>query len=422
METKGKKNHTINAALLICLLTMAVTPMLSARIPMIFFMVLVLVWVVDALFIYRYKVPGRSIIILPFIILMMIFFYKVAGVSSAEWGNYAVQLFFYTSIWMCAFTIDSFSIEQRKKIAKICYFIILANVVSNIVMFYNLHRYTAWSFVGASKIEDYVLRFNLGSTSFVSAITFFLGIALTLCVCSKNRKEKLLYGLGSAISLYYLVVCSGRATTMILVIIMLLLFFLYRNRRYNSFIPIILVLILLLLYLFRIQIIDLISDLLPNQRMAVRIRAIGQYLSGYDSDEDYLGRIEIIGIDFSTWLRSIRSFCFGIGDHRYLAGHLNDIYSIGISGHSDYFDFLAQYGIIGFSLLNALLICLFQYIKTIGGKENRLARYSIIILLVFLLRSIVGSIFSMDIAAVMFIFFPSAICLVDERDNDVAFN
>lgn len=414
-EVKKRKN-TINLLIVSALVVFSVTPMFGVIIPMIVKMALILVWVISALNRKYRSISAKPIVIFPFLLLLLIFFYKIAGISSAEWGNYANQLFFYTAIWMMMFINDEYSDKEKKTLGYVCFITVLINLISNVVMYYTLDRYTAWSYIGASKIEEYVRRFNLGSTSFVTMICLYSGISFVLFGCSKG-KAKLIYFASCIISLFYLIVCSGRATILILGLLMYLLFFLYRNARASNLVPIVIVLIALILFLFRFQIIGLITQLLPNERMAVRISAIGEFLSGRSDGGDYLDRIEIIALDFSTWLKSFRSFLFGIGDHRYLAGNLSQIYTIGISGHSDYFDFLAQYGIVGFTLLNVLFLNLYNYFRREQETTDRWLRLTTIIFVIFILRSVVGSIFSMDIATLMFIFIPVAYYLTDERER-----
>ena len=418
MRITSFKHNCMNLFIVCALVLVSVTPMIGSRVPMIIIMALDFLWVIDILIKKNRSLPGKAIIYLPLLIIGIVFAYKIIGISSAEWGNYAVQLFFYTSIWMMHYISDEYSISQKRSLSFFCYYLILANIISNIYMYYTIGRYTSWSYVSASKMEDFVRNYNLGSTSFVSTVTIFSGVAFSLFVCTKDKKKKILFAIGSILSLFYLIVCSGRATTLIQIVVMFVLFFLYRNERTSNVVPLVIVFLAIVFYLFRIQILNVISDLLPNERMAVRIRAIGQFVSGVDVEGDYLSRIEIIALDFSTWLRSFGSFFFGIGDHRYLAGHLSDIYTIGISGHSDYFDFLAKYGIVGFTLLNILFISLLKYFRTITSVDKRFRRYISIVFLVFLMRSVIGSIFSTDIAAAMFIFASNSMFMMDERNFD----
>lgn len=418
MRKMSLKHNDINLLMVCALVLVSVTPMVGSRVPMIVIMVLDFLWVVDVLIKRRFSISGDALIFLPLLLIGIIFFYKFSGISSAEWGNYAVQLFFYTSIWMMQFIKKEYSTSQKKGLAYFCYYLILANIISNIYMYYTISRYTSWSYVSASKMVEFVRNYNLGSTSFVSAVTVFSGVAFSLFVCAKETSKKTIFAIGTVLSLFYLIVCSGRAITLIQIIVMFVLFFFYRNERTSNVVPLLIVFFAIAFYLLRIPIINGIAALLPNERMAVRIQAISQFLSGENVEGDYLSRIEIIALDFSTWLRSVSSFFFGIGDHRYLAGHLSDIYTIGISGHSDYFDFLAKYGIVGFTLLSILFMRLFKVFRTITFTDKRFKRYISIVFVVFLIRSVIGSVFSMDIAAVMFIFASNSEFLIDEGNFD----
>lgn len=417
-----KKQNLLHLVISCLLVVITITPMFSARVPMIVIMILDLVWVGIAIIQNHYRVLMRPSTVLSLILLVLVFLYKVIGVSSAEWGNYAIQLYFYSAIWMMVYIKNEYSSEEKHKLARICYIAFLLNIFSNIYMFYMLGRYTSWSFVGASKQEEYVRLYNLGATSFVSSVTLFSGISFSLFVNSKGQKGRMLYGIGAGLSLFYIIICSGRATALIQLILMFVLFFLYRNQRTSNIVPLLVMVLAAFAFMFRIEIVNAIAHIIPNQRVAVRINAIAQFLSGDDVEGGYFSRIQIIALDFKTWLNDIGSFLFGIGDHRYQAGHLSEIYTIGISGHSDYFDFLAKYGIIGFTLLNMLFMSLFKFFKNTRTVLTKFSRYILIVLVCFFVRSIVGSIFSMDIASTMFIFVPTSIFILRRETSEDGYN
>lgn len=418
MEQSELGSNRINLFIVCVMFLLSITPMFNASVPMMVKVSLNLLWILEVLYKKSRAIPVKPLVVIPIILLFIIFSYKILGISSAEWGNYAIQLYFYTSIWMMMYINESYSDDDKQKLAFFCLAVISINIVSNIYMFYNLSNYTSWSYVGASKIDEYVRRYNLGSTSFVSAITLFWGVITSLLVEIKQTKKRILFTVINCMSLFYLIVCSGRATTIILLSFMIILFILYRKSRTPSVVPLIITMLFLVIYLFRVPIIELVANILPNERMAVRINAIAQYLSGTTDGGLYLERIKIIALDFSTWLRSAQSFLFGIGDHRYLAGNLSDIYSIGISGHSDYFDFLAQYGLVGFTLVNFLFLELFNYFRYLQIDSDKMRRYLVIVLAIFFCRSLVGSVFSMDIASIMFVFAPVAFSLTNERKQE----
>ena len=413
-----KSSNKFNIFILCLLIIITLTPKLSAMFPAYIILGLVFVWIINSLFRVNLCVQKESCILISFLLLFIVFLYKIIGISSAEWGNYCITFYFFSGFWIFLHTERYYKPYEKKKLAYIVLIVMFANVLTNIYMAMNIENFTAWSYVGASKITEYVTQYNLGSTNFTTTALLFSGITISLFLFDKG-KRRLLWLLFSLTAMIYLVLYAGRASNLILLIVMIILFCIYRNDKISTIAPILIGIGLLFFIFFGDALLDWMAEFIPSERIAVRIKAISFFLQGSSEGDLYMSRLEIVLMDFSTWTRSISSFIFGIGDHRYLNGNLNEIYSIGISGHSAYFDFLPQYGLIGFSLLNLLFFSFSKKIELINITSYKWKRYAKIIFLIVILRSLIGSIFSSDVTTMLFIGLPcSAYLLFDDSGEN----
>jgi hypothetical protein len=313
---------------------------------------------------------------------------------------------------MMLFIKRHYSEAEMKRLAYYGIIIFEANIVSNIFVYHNIGAYTNWSYVAAAKMPTLVRQLNLGSTPFATSVLLFTGIVLSLFICEKDRNKKYLWLMFSLTGVYYTAVCSGRASNLLLLVLMVFLFVINYNKKISGISSVVLVACFIAIWVFNQTIIDVLISIIPNQRIAVRLEAISRYLQGADDGGLYLDRIRIIQLSIETWLSGVDTFLFGIGDKRYLAGNLSEIYTLGISGHSDYLDTLARYGLLGFTLLNALLLSIINYTKKSLSIYSRWSRFTLIIYVILFARSIVGAIFSMNIAFIVFILLPISRCLI----------
>jgi len=119
----------------------------------------------------------------------------------------------------------------------------------------------------------------------------------------------------------------------------------------------------LLLFLFGDSIISLMIQLSPSDRLTARFEDLqGTMINGVNT-ASFSGRLTLSLLSIKTWLSSITTFLFGIGDHR-LEGDwgMMGFYMSGIGGHSELIDSLARYGIVGFSIIAYLYYHICNYI------------------------------------------------------------
>ena len=159
--------------------------------------------------------------------------------------------------------------------------------------------------------------------------------------------------------------------------------------------------------------IHLLVNLIDNSRVGSRLLIFTEEGDTYGNANSINSRMDLWLVSLRTWTNSIPSFIFGIGDHV-----RNDTISTeasGIGNHSDFFDILAKYGIIGGVILYNILKNLFVYTK---GQVTR--KQYLKVLVFFCLILVFGftkKIVLPSISIMLFIFFPLCIYYINESDK-----
>ena len=142
-----------------------------------------------------------------------------------------------------------------------------------------------------------------------------------------------------------------------------------------------------LIYACRDFLIQFIIDIIGSDRVSSRLLGLSSQGNQTGDLESFDARIELWLVSIRTWLSSPLSFLFGIGDRLLIEGKSAAV--TGIGRHSDVFDTLARYGIIGGILVFSVFFNLYKYLKSIlVGNNNYLISYFIIVVAMALTKSI----------------------------------
>lgn len=405
----------INILLLCFFCVASITPIVSVSIPVYVLPVVYILWFITAAICGNF-VFNSKITCLGLVGLGLCWAYKILGISSAEIGNYFYTTVFYT-MPICMLYVDkNYTIKQKQFLSIVIVIVFFLSILSNIFFFNNIGNYTDWSYTAAQKDTDIVKNFNLGDTSFTVASMVFAGV-LTILTLLGKKIMRVLFFIGLIIVVYYNLVCAGRASVVLLLAIMeicLLLVYInngfYIKRALSIIIPSVIILFLLGGPLFHF-----FGDVIGNDRLAVRMHALGVFFEGGDTaNEETLGRGELSFLSIHTWLRNPITFLFGIGDHRYEAGFIEQVYSIGIGGHSSFFDTLARYGLIGFSIWFGLFVNVFKYMKHIA-KDRVVGDLLYVACVVAFARSFMGGVFHAPFAVMTFLLLPFSVTLLNKE-------
>ena len=401
--------------LLLCFFCIAsITPIVNANIHVFALPAVYLSWFISAFFCGKFV--KSQITELALVGLSICWIYKIFGISSAEIGNYFYVSVFYTMPICMMFIQKNYTIKQKQILSWLIIIVFFISILSNIILFNNISTYTTWSFTAAQKDEELVKTFNLGGTSFTVASMVYAGV-LTILTLIKKKVWKIVFFAGLITSIYYNIVCAGRASVVILLVTMVFcLILVYKYRGFDMKWALVIVIpSLAVLLLLGGPIFHFFGDVIDNERLSIRMHDLGVLFEGGDtSDAETLERGELSFLSINTWLRDPISFFFGIGDHRYEAGSVEQVYKIGIGGHSSFFDTLAKYGLIGFSLWIGLFLNIFKYLRKLPCNKM-LGDLLYVACIVAFARSFTGGVFHAPFAVMTFILLPCSITLLNEE-------
>lgn len=398
--------------ILLCIFCIAgTTPIIGANMPSFSLWIVYLLWFVTASMCGKFVSSKITWIALAGLFICWI--YKILGISSAALGNYINITVFYTMPICMLYVQKHYSIKQKQLLSFMIISVFFISIVSNIILYNNLSSITQWSFTAAAKDEEMARLYNLGDTSFTVASMVYSGV-LTILTLLSRKIWRIFFLLGLITVLYYNFVCAGRASVILLIVIMifcLILVYSTGGFRLSRALAILLPSILIIFVLGG-PLFHFMGDVVENERLSVRMHALGVLFEGGDtSDEDTLERGKISMLSIKTWLRNPITFVMGIGDHRYEAGSVEQVYSIGIGGHSSFFDTLARYGLLGFSLWISLFINIFKYFRHLVN-DKILGDLLYVACIMAFARSFTGGVFHAPFAIMTFILLPCSITLL----------
>lgn len=289
---------------------------------------------------------------------VLIFVYFILGVSSATIGNVCNQASFFSFILLAIYISKSYSYSQKKWLLLFLLILFIPLVITSVA------QHSVYGESINYLLDDELIEIGyVNTTSFNSAVFFLLGWIYFAVLNSDKKFLKIIGIIIAILLLYYLVFCGSRGS--IFIILLLLLFCLpylrkidYSQKKLVSSIIPFLVVIFLLISLN--EILEYFIAFLP-ERLSYRFQDILSTKNEGISDSSFSGRYGLIKLSVNSWLENPKTFLFGIGDHRgSFTGSMSYI-EAGIGGHSEFFDSLARWGIIG----GILLIFILKHLKNL---------------------------------------------------------
>lgn len=403
----SRKTFSSNFTPILAILVLSVittTPLLNVS------SVLISLW--GAFFIFEnnkfHRIKGklRSVLALGILFVFICVIYKLEGVSSAKMSYCAAPSFFYFVPVLALIIIDKCKNEQQ--IRFLFHFISLAvaiNIADNIRLFYMLDMNIVFQNIAGVLKEEGITGLNLGGSMFVNMSVFYAAIMFFAFLKSDNYQEKILLLTYVGVSVYFIVMCSFKASAVVLMLISLVIMYIsVKAKKHVVAILIYMAIIGVLAFFFMDSIINFLIDITGSQRIADRLIIFTS--EGELSDSGSLmSRSELWQVSIKTWLSGVGSFFFGIGDHYW--DDFKTTEDSGIGNHSDLFDVLARYGILGGLILYSSIKIYYDYLKERCGKYFRYEILSFFILL--LLMGYTKKIVSTQPAIMIFILFPLAL-------------
>ena len=312
------------------------------------------------------KVAKVALIFLTFALL-----YRIVGLSSASWGNYANKILAFYSVWISFYSCQFLGSKKIQIIGKYFSILMIASCVYSI--WFHIQN-PDFNVVYYNQYSDYAANYsfvNIGGTEYTYCIAF---LSLILFAKVLNHKHFDFYTAFWILTLFFTLVYGDSTTIIITTIVTMLIMYNGRHVKIKSkthsrsfSLAVYALSLLLLFFIFKNPIIDFVGEFV-SERVSVRLQTLTNLSTGNlnSDDQDILARIPMLLLDLRTWLSTPIDFVIGHGYHRYdvdndvmLATLLN-----GVGDHSDLFDWVAEYGLVGLTI-----ICLlYKYTKSFLGE------------------------------------------------------
>ena len=330
----------INIALIVASIFFVVSPYLYNLIPTSIKCILIIIWHVNS-FVFENKFKTFAFKSAFFVFLVWIFwciFLRIAGYSSAEWGNYYKLIAMSDIIIKSLYVLKFYSDKEKSFLLRAIQMIFLVNIVHNVF----IYILDPDSFVPvAYHPEAYMGTNKVSSALFYHALAFFVIGNVVLLRSEKILWCKTLAILSIFFSVFFMFSVVPRMNAIVVLILMLILYVLQNTKKTINrvFIVLLVPAILALGFLFA----DTMIESLPT-RLRVRVESVLYVLNEeeYYAEGSLLSRGELQLNSLRTWLNNdFQTFFIGKGMH--LGSEYLDI----IGQHAFVTNCLAMYGCVG---------------------------------------------------------------------------
>lgn len=411
MVTRVKKNTFGSyywAAVIMLMALVSVTPILERPICII---------IVTGLFglafflnigskVYR---DNLRLIICVLLYYFLIILYRLFDISDASWGNYMTQVFSLVPILIMPIIASKIHNKLTLFVIVILFLIMVFNIANNIRLSI---IYPELTLSNMAREEEDLASYNMGSSYFQTFAMLFFDVCLFLFLNIKIRIGKILSLICGIVAAVFVIGFCLKASVVIYLLLSAMLIVI-ANRAKNvwgtvSLLSLAFVIIALIIDTNKNEVVNFILDNSPDERVAIRFVTLIDPDSFVANDKTMTGRSDLWLLSINTWLKDPANFLLGIGDHR----SSFNVEATGIGQHSDVFDTLARYGILGGLLLFIIYIDSFRYILKLYDKRLRSQLFMIMLILV--LCAFTKSISYACISCVIFVLLPLLAPIINE--------
>lgn len=367
---KGKvRLSTINLFFTCMIVIWMVTPYLFRNISPILLISVFVGWLIS--FLPSMRLSRGYGLLAPAIWFLYTLLYRFLGLSSASWGNYIVQFFFWLNFFIGYACYKNYDKENKKFLIRFIWIVSILNIVDNIGL---LVRYPDASTSLYQTWGTQYLSMNVGDTSFSYFTVFFFCFNCAYLFLYKRHKSLACFGV--IVSLIYIYL-SARTTTYLMLGMIIMCWAVTkfsnmtsRNNRRMMFLFSVLIslAVVFLVYPF---IVEILVTLDTDSNVIKRLVEISNIVYGtnYSTVDSGTVRLTNTFLSLKTWLASVENFIFGIGFDGKSATTAT-VQAYGIGQHSETFDTFARYGIIGGILyLTALVSAIRCSLHRIRNKD-----------------------------------------------------
>lgn len=339
------------------------------------------------------------------------FVYKLAGISSAGFGHDIHTVLFYI-FFLSAFMVVDMNRKQQKFVLWILSLSMFVTIITNIADYRRLGNH----YFDVFRFETLLNGTNIIPTQYSGALMLMGGILLIAILHDSDLLRKSIWIVLFVISNLFNLLVMQRTITLIFSIAMYALIILFnaRQRAFVSLLTLVGAAGLIAVILNYETVLTYVGQLFGDSRISTKLNQIVRFLNSGDIQEaggSLTARYNLYFTSISTWLGSMRSFLFGVGDH--IASNTK------IGNHSQFFDVLGQYGIVG---ALPLYYSVYRALKALMAilpvpRKSPVFYQCLMVCVIFVVRGFFGNVLFEYIAVRLFIFFPVVISMISEKES-----
>jgi len=378
---------------------------------------LLLIWCISAYFIEGKRIITitRSESVWWIVILLWETILELLGFSNIGINNILFRIPVYCLPFIMSFVIRYYYYRERVLLFVVLFLVVLLNIVKNDIIGY----YNPWMYESLNRSDG----FGAGSTTFTAVSLFFLPVCFLLLIYKTSKYIKLasLFSIGAAA--YYFFVLNSRGTAFFLFLIILVGFLFSPKRSFNNMSPLYIFLTVLSLILFFYLLFNPFVNALRvvfvgNERLLDKLNNITDFSQTQNmQDTGSLGvRIQLSLISLHTWVGGIPNFFFGIGEHAVYNISMQGLTNAGVGQHSQLFDHLAQYGLLGGLILYKAVKNTLSFVLR-RTHSTKMYNRTFVVLLVFILYSFLNNSLIGNILFVVFLVFPLVVDIIENKED-----
>lgn len=358
----------------------------------------------------RYVLQGKLnsyAILLVTLYLFLELAYEALGISKSNAINYYYTISFFFFSFAITPVLNNLTRKQQNILIAAIILSLLVAMVSNIQLSSQYGEYYI-------RLADYYSGYtNVINTQYVSSLVIFSG--LVLIKARLSCQNKMVFFALLIFSIYFIITVGQRLTAIILLVALLLLQILYLGEKkiWRYFLYLIAIFAVIILIRNYESILLWISDVVDNTRISKRINQLIYALKFGEiqgSGGSLEARFDLMMNSINTFLSSVSSILFGIGEHRAsdaLIGH-----------HSQWLDQAAKYGLLGCTLMFATLKKCFHDLQGVLNlkKDSILYTQYYIIIGYFVVRGIIGYVVYPYFGIMIFVLLPLIFIQIREEN------
>jgi hypothetical protein len=348
----------------------------------------------------KFKAVYLQILVVLWIFWML--FLRLINFSSASSFIYAQNIMFWLTFLVSSFYFLYAEDKYKKKICFTSIVVILINIFQNIIILIQYPN-ASRQITQASINYELFRSLNIGSTTFTFAGLLLFFIMIGIMFSSSKKTHKIVFSL-VIIALIVYQVQASRAISLTLMVLGILLFFLLKLINFkNQFIKMFFILNFIIAFMLITPFMDdallIISQYVDNPYLTERLISLSYSMNNHDIVEgsNFESRLSLYNVSINTF---IQNPFIGVGSHD------SNVSSNLIGYHSEFFDLLASYGVIGGIFWITFFISYYRLLKN-KFKYSNLKPIIPVIFIVFIMYSLLNRVVSHEAPAIiMFLVLP----------------